>query len=231
LTDSNATIVLVHGAWADGSSWSRVIPRLLEKGRRVVAVQLPLTSVEDDLAATNRTLADIEGDIVLVGHSWGGVAITQAGVDPKVKNLVFVSAFAPDVGETGSSVIGEHPAPPALSTTHTSKAGYVYQTSDGMAQNLAPDLPLVEAQVLAVTQKPLAGAAFTQTVVAVAWKSKPSWYVVTTEDRVVSVELQQAFAKRMAARTSELQSSHMSLLSQPGAVAAVIEEAFAALAS
>ena len=227
MTKSTATIVLVHGAWADGSSWNRVIPLLLAKGLPVIAVQLPLSAVADDLAATNRIIADVDGDIVLVGHSWGGVAITQAGVDPKVKSLVFVSAFAPDVGETGSSVIGEHPTPPALSTVVTDKSGYVYQTREGVTQNLAPDLPVVEAEVLAVTQKRLAGAAFTQTVIAAAWKTKPCWYVVTAEDRVVSVELQQVFAKRMDARTTVLQSSHMSILSHPAEVAAVIEEALA----
>jgi pimeloyl-ACP methyl ester carboxylesterase len=227
MTKSTATIVLVHGAWADGSSWNRVIPLLLAKGLPVIAVQLPLSAVADDLAATNRIIADVDGDIVLVGHSWGGVAITQAGVDLKVKSLVFVSAFAPDVGETGSSVIGEHPTPPALSTVVTDKSGYVYQTREGVTQNLAPDLPVVEAEVLAVTQKRLAGAAFTQTVIAAAWKTKPCWYVVTAEDRVVSVELQQAFAKRMDARTTVLQSSHMSILSHPAEVAAVIEEALA----
>jgi pimeloyl-ACP methyl ester carboxylesterase len=227
MTKSTATIVLVHGAWADGSSWNRVIPLLLAKGLPVIAVQLPLSAVADDLAATNRIIDDVDGDIVLVGHSWGGVAITQAGVDLKVKSLVFVSAFAPDVGETGSSVIGEHPTPPALSTVVTDKSGYVYQTREGVTQNLAPDLPVIEAEVLAVTQKRLAGAAFTQTVIAAAWKTKPCWYVVTAEDRVVSVELQQAFAKRMDARTTVLQSSHMSILSHPAEVAAVIEEALA----
>jgi pimeloyl-ACP methyl ester carboxylesterase len=227
MTKSTATIVLVHGAWADGSSWNRVIPLLLAKGLSVIAVQLPLSAVADDLAATNRIITDIDGDIVLVGHSWGGVAITQAGVDPKVKSLVYVSAFALDVGETGSSVIGEHPTPPALSTVVTDKSGYVYQTHEGVTQNLAPDLPVVEAEVLAVTQKRLAGAAFTQTVIAAGWKTKPCWYVVTAEDRVVSVELQQVFAKRMDARTTVLHSSHMSILSHPAEVAAVIEEALA----
>jgi pimeloyl-ACP methyl ester carboxylesterase len=229
MTKSAATIVLVHGAWADGSSWNRVIALLLAQGHQVVAVQLPLTAVADDLAATNRIISDIEGDILLVGHSWGGVAITQAGIDPKVKSLVYVSAFAPDIGETGSTLIAEHATPPALSTAVTDKAGFVYQSSDGMTRNLAPDLPLLEAQVLAVTQKRLAGAAFTESVVAAAWKSKPSWYVVTAEDRVVSVELQESLAKRMKARTTVLHSSHMSLLSHPDEVAAVIEEALATI--
>src|SRR5260370_4147504 len=123
MVKSGATIVLVHGAWADGSSWNKVIPLLLAKNMQVIAVQLPLTSVEDDLVATNRVIADTEKPIVLVGHSWDGMAVTQAGNDPKVMALVYVSAFAPDVGETGSSPILAHPAPPALSTIRTDSAG------------------------------------------------------------------------------------------------------------
>jgi pimeloyl-ACP methyl ester carboxylesterase len=227
---SAATIVLVHGAWADGSSWNKVIPLLLAKNMPVIAVQLPLTSVQDDLAATNRIIADTERPIVLVGHSWGGMAVTQAGNDPKVMALVYVSAFAPDVGETGSSLIGAHPAPPALSTIVTDGAGFVYQTVDGMLKNIAPDLPVEEARALAVTQGRLAGKAFGQPVAIAAWKAKPCWFIVTTEDRVVSTELQRAEANRMEARVTVIQSSHMSLLSHPGEVAAVIEDAAATVA-
>jgi pimeloyl-ACP methyl ester carboxylesterase len=224
MTKSNPTVVLVHGAWADGSSWNKVIAILLAKGVPVVAAQLPLSGVADDLAATTRIMSDIDGDIVLVGHSWGGVAVTQAGVDPRVKAVVFVSAFAPDVGETGSGLIGEHPTPPALSTIGTDKAGFVYQTQAGMVENVGPDLPPKEARVLAVTQGRLAGKAFGETVVAAAWKAKPSWFVVTSEDRVVSVELQKAFATRMGATVREIEASHMSILSHPAEIAAVIEQ-------
>jgi pimeloyl-ACP methyl ester carboxylesterase len=227
MLNSAATVVLVHGAWADGSSWNRIIPLLQAKGLTVVAVQLPLTSVEDDLAATNRMMADIKGPIILVGHSWGGMAITQAGDDPKVAALVYVSAFAPDVGETGGSLIGAHPAPPALSTIGTDSAGFVYQTTEGMVTNVAPDLAIAEARVLAVTQGRLAAKAFNQTVISAAWKTKPTWFIVTDGDRVVSPELQAAEAQRMHARTTVLQSSHMSLLSHPEQVAAVIEDAVA----
>jgi len=199
----------------------------LARGVPVVAAQLPLSGVADDLAATTRIMSDIEGDIVLVGHSWGGVAVTQAGVDPRVKALVFVSAFAPDVGETGSGLIGEHPTPPALSTIGTDKAGFVYQTEAGMVENLGPDLPPDEARVLAVTQGRLAGKAFGETVVVAAWKAKPSWFVVTSEDRVVSIELQQVLARRMGATVLDLKASHMSILSHPAEIAAVIGQALA----
>src|SRR5277367_659931 len=162
MAKSTATIVLVHGAWADGSSWSRVIPLLQANGRHVVAAQLPLTSLGDDLAATNRIVSDVEGPVVLVGHSWGGMAITQAGAADNVAALVYLSAFAPDVGESGGSLIGAHPTPPALSTVVTDRAGFVYQTDEGFLSNIAPDLPAKEARVLAVTQGRLAGKAFEQ---------------------------------------------------------------------
>jgi pimeloyl-ACP methyl ester carboxylesterase len=220
-----ATIVLVHGAWADGSSWNKVIPLLQAKGLSVVAVQLPLTSIVDDLAVTKRLISSIEGPIVLVGHSWGGMAVTQAGDDPKVAALVYLSAFAPDVGESGSSLIGAHPAPPALSTVVTDSAGFTYQTVEGMVRNVAPDVQEADARILAVTQGRLAASAFGQTATVAAWKTKPSWFIITVEDRVVSDELQRAEAERMAARVTVLHASHMSLLSQPGKVAAVIAEA------
>jgi pimeloyl-ACP methyl ester carboxylesterase len=164
MAKSAATIVLVHGAWADGSSWNKVIPLLPDKNMRVIAVQLPLTSVEDDSAATSRIIADTAGPIVLVGHSWGGMAVTQAGNDPKVAALVYISAFAPDVGESGSSLIGAHPTPPALSTIVTDSAGFVYQTLEGMLTNIAPDVSVDDARTLAVAQGRLAGTAFGQSV-------------------------------------------------------------------
>jgi pimeloyl-ACP methyl ester carboxylesterase len=225
-----ATIVLVHGAWADGSSWNKVIPLLRDADLSVVAVQIPLTSVQDDIAATSRIIADLEGPIILVGHSWGGMAITQAGNDAKVAALVYVSAFAPDVGETGSSLIGAHPTPPALSTAVTDKSGFVYQTTEGVLENMAPDIPVADAQTLAVTQKRLAGKAFVESVSVASWKSKPCWFIVTAEDRVVSVELQAAEAERMAAKKTVIQSSHMSLLSHPKEVASVIMDAVSTVA-
>jgi pimeloyl-ACP methyl ester carboxylesterase len=231
MAKSTATIVLVHGAWADGSSWSRVIPLLQANGRHVVAAQLPLTSLGDDLAATNRIVSDVEGPVVLVGHSWGGMAITQAGAADNVAALVYLSAFAPDVGESGGSLIGAHPTPPALSTIVTDRAGFVYQTDEGFLNNIAPDMPAEEARVLAATQGRLAGKAFEQTVTVAAWRTKPSWFIVTADDRVVSVELQSASASRMKAKTTVIHASHMSLLSRPGDVAAMIEEAVATVAA
>ncbi len=225
MSRSAVTVILVHGAWADGSSWSPVIKILQATGLAVIAVQLPLTTVEDDAAATSRIIADTPGPIVLAGHSWGGIAVTQAGTDPKVAALVYVSAFAPDLGESGSALIGAHPTPPALSTIVTDSAGYVYQTAEGMVKNIAPDIAEADARALAATQGRLAGRAFGQTVTAVAWRTKPSWFIVTSDDRVVSPELQYAQAKRMNANITVLRASHMSLLSHPGEVARVIGEA------
>jgi pimeloyl-ACP methyl ester carboxylesterase len=231
MNKSLATVILVHGAWADGSSWNRVIPYLLAADLRVIGVQIPLTSVGGDIAATSRIIADVEGPIILVGHSWGGMAITQAGNDPKVAALVYISAFAPDVGETGSSLIAAHPTPPALGTAVTDTTGFVYQTTDGVLKNMAPDIPVEDARTLAVTQGRLAGKAFTETVTVAAWKSKASLFIITAEDRVVSAELQAAQAERMGAKTTVLQSSHMSLLSHPQQVADVIKDAIKTVAS
>jgi pimeloyl-ACP methyl ester carboxylesterase len=232
MAESAATVVLVHGAWTDGSSWNKVIALLLASGTRVIAVQIPLTSLADDAAATSRIIQDTEGPIVLVGHSWGGMAVTQAGNDPKVAALVYVAAFAPDVGESGSSLIGAHPpAPPALSTMVTDSAGFVYQTAEGFVQNIAPDMAPAEARIAAVTQGRLAGSAFGETVTQVAWKTRPSWFVVSSEDRVVSSALQEAEAKRMNARKIVLKAGHMSLLSHASEVAAVIGQALTAVAA
>ena len=197
----------------------------------LIAVQLPLTSVADDAAATSRIIDDIQGPILLVAHSWGGMAMTQVGVDPKVQGLVYVAAFAPDLGESGSSLIGAHPLPPALSTMVTDHSGFVYQTAEGMLANIAPDASPADAKAMAVTQKRLAGAAFQQTITAVAWKTKPTWYIASAEDRVVSYDLQTALAKRMKAKTTVLHASHMSLLSHPAEVAAVIDEAVATISN
>ncbi len=228
---SSVTVVLVHGAWADASSWSKVIPFLQQKGIVVKTVSNPLTSLADDVAATRRVLDSTDGKIVLVGHSWAGTVITEAGNDPKVAGLVYVAAFAPDLGETGDDLIKRYPTPPALSTVAVDKAGYVRQTEEGVLKNFAPDIPVTAAKVLAVTQGPLNSTTFADKVSAVAWKSRPSWYIVSKNDRVVSPELEADAAKRMNAKTTVLPSSHVSLLSHPKEVAAVIEDAVTSISS
>jgi pimeloyl-ACP methyl ester carboxylesterase len=223
----DVTVVLVHGAWADGSSWSKVIPLLQAKGIKVLGVQNPLTSLADDVAATNRVLADATGDVVLVGHSWAGTVITQAGGDPKVKALVYVAAFANKEGQTGGDLVDAYPKTPALGTVWDDGHGFLRQTEQGMIDNFAADLPKSEARTLFVTQGPLAASTFGDKVTVAAWKTVPSWYVVSADDRVIAPQMEHDLAAMMKAKTTVLKSSHVSLLSHPREVAAVIEDAVA----
>ncbi|WBO21807.1 alpha/beta fold hydrolase [Sphingomonas abietis] len=225
------TVVLVHGAWADGSSWAKVIPLLQAKGIRVLGVQNPLTSLADDVAATKRVLADVNGPVVLVGHSWAGTVITEAGTDPKVKALVYVAAFANKEGQTGGDLVGAYPKPPALGTVWDDGKGFLRQTEQGMIDNFAADLPREEARTLFVTQGPLAASTFGDKVTAPAWRTVPSWYIVSANDRVISPQMERDLAAQMKAKTTVLQSSHVSLLSHPKEVAAVIEDAVASVAA
>ncbi len=228
---AEVTVVLVHGAWGDGSGWRRVIPLLHREGLAVVAVQNPTTSLADDVAATRLALAAIAGPVVLVGHSWGGTVITEAGDDPKVKALVYVAAFAPDAGQSTGDQVGAHPAPPGLSGVQDDGTGHLKMSVESWITNVAQDLPEEEARVLAAVQPPLGLATFTDKVTRPAWADRPNWYVVSLNDRAVSVELQQELAARLKARTTELPAGHMSLLSAPEAVAKVIAEAAASVAA
>ena len=219
-------IVLVHGAFADGSSWSRVIPILQAKGYRVTAVQNPLTSLADDVAATQRAIDLQDGPVILVGHSWAGVVITEAGVDSKVVGLVYVSAFAPDQGETVGELGKAYPQPPAIASPIVDKQGFLTLGPDAF-EKFGSDLPKSEAYVACATQGPIASSAFGAKVSGVAWKNKPSWYIVSTLDQAIAPDEERFFAKRMKATTTELKASHVSMLSQPKAVAAVIMDAAA----
>lgn len=224
------TVVLVHGAWADASSWRAVIAHLLTAGVGVVAVQNPTTSLADDVAATRRTLAAIAGPVVLVGHSWGGTVITEAGNDPKVKALVYVAAFAPDAGQSTGDQVNAHPAPPGLGGVVPVGEGFLKMSAESWVTNVAQDLPEADARVLAVVQTPLSLVTFGDKVERAAWRDRPNWYVLSSEDRAVSVELQRELAGRLAAKTVEVAASHMSLLSQPRIVADAILDAVKAVA-
>ena len=217
-------IVLVHGAWADGSCWSKVIVLLEAKGFHVVAVQNPLTSLPDDVAATQRALAALDGPAILVGHSYGGTVITQAGVDPKVAGLVYVSAYAPDIGQS-SLTVGNNFAPSPLTAELVSAGGFYTISPKGIYEDFAQDLPLIERQVLLDTQGPTAQLAFGATVSVAAWKSKPSWFVVASEDRAIPPALEMDEAAKMKATTVTLHSGHLAMLSHPFEVAATIEQA------
>ena len=221
----NPSVVIVHGAFADGSDWAKVIPLLQAKGINVVAVQNPLTSLEDDVAATKRALDALSGKVVLVGHSWGGVVITQVGDDPKVSALVYVAALAPDVGQAGGELGKAYP--PASGFAHISADGacYLKMTPEGMAKHFAQDLSANTTAVMTATQGPINGKAFEQKVTAAAWKTKPSWYIVSNQDRMIQPEQEAAMAKNIGAKVTTLQTSHVPQQSQPAKVAAVILEA------
>lgn len=216
------TVVLVHGAFADGSSWDKVIPLLQAKGLKVVAVQNPLTSLADDVAATKRALDAQTGPVILVGHSWGGTVITEAGVHDKVAALVYVAAFAPDAGESTNDQGRGAPPPPGASSLVADAAGFVSLTPDGVARDFAQDVPVAETKLMAVTQGPVKGAAFDEKVTNAAWKSKPSWYVVSANDRMIQPIVERSTAAKINAATTVVPASHVSMLSRPKEVAAVI---------
>jgi pimeloyl-ACP methyl ester carboxylesterase len=218
-------IVLVHGAFADGSSWAKVIPILLAKGYNVTAIQNPLTSFNDDVAATNRALAMQTGPVILVGHSWAGVVITQAGVDPKVVGLVYVAAFGPDAGEAVADINKRYPPPPSFAAPIIDKSGFMSLSGDAFVKHFSWDLPPAESRVLAATQGPILAASFNTKVTQVAWKTKPSWYIVAKMDQAIAPDEERMFAKRMKATTTELNTSHVPMLSKPAEVAAIIMEA------
>ena len=223
---SKPTIVLVHGAFADGSSWAKVIPILESSGYTVIAVQNPLTSLADDVATTKRVVDAQKGPVVLVGHSYGGAVITAAAAgSAQVKSLVYIAAFAPDAGEVLAAP-GEKFAPPALSSALVpDAAGFLYIDRAKFHDAFCKDVPAADARVMAATQKPVNSSVFTATVPGGAWKTIPSWYIVASEDRAINPELERFYAKRIGATTTEIKSSHVPFLSQPKEVAKVIEAA------
>jgi pimeloyl-ACP methyl ester carboxylesterase len=218
------TVLLIHGAWADGSSWSKLIPALEAKGLHVVAVQIPLTSFADDVSATQRAIALEDGPVLLVGHSYGGAVISEAGNDPKVAGLVYVSAVAPDKGESAFGLITSVPTPIG-SELRPDKNGFLKLTPKGIAEDFAQDLSAKEIAVLTATQVPTSVAAMKGEVTVPAWKSKPSWYIIAANDRAISPDLEAAQAKRIGAATVTVPSSHVIMLAQPSRVADVICDA------
>jgi pimeloyl-ACP methyl ester carboxylesterase len=218
-------VVLVHGAWADGSSWAKVIPILEKAGLHVVAVQNPLTSLADDVAAVQRAIALEDGPVILVGHSYGGAVITEAGADPKVAGLVYVAAFAPDAGQGVLDLGKDLPPAPGGADIRPEKGGFLKMTAKGIEEDFAQDLPKADRRILAATQGPTNGAAFGAKVSNAAWKSKPTWYVVASNDRMIQPDLERQFAKTMGAKTITVASSHVPMLSHPQDVARLIIDA------
>ena len=219
---SAVTVVLVHGAFADGSSWSKVIPLLQAKGLKVFAVQNPLTSLAEDVAFTNRIINAQSGPVVLVGHSWGGSVISQAGANEKVKALVYVAAFAPSVGESSLDGVKGFPASPGLAAPIATPDGFLTLSTEAIRKDFAQDVSVGEANLIAHTQGAVRGANFNEKLTAAAWTSKPSWYIVAANDRMIHPDAERALAKKIKATTTVLPTSHVPMVSQPRKVADVI---------
>src|SRR6201994_2117311 len=217
-------VVLVHGLFADGSCWLEVIPRLQAAGLNVTAVQNPLTTLPEAVASAERVLARQDGPTVLVGHSFSGMIVTQAGIDPNVTALVYVAARAPDAGEDYAALAATFPTPPASS-------GIVFDGDEGrlseeaFLRDFAGDLPEEKAKVLYAVQEPFNKALLTGRTTHAAWRSKPSFYAVSTEDRTINSDLERFMAKRMSAKTIEVKASHLSLISHPDEITRLILEA------
>jgi len=217
-------IVLVHGAFADGSGWSRVIPLLQQDGYHVTAVQLPLTGLADDVAATKKVLERQSGDTLLVGHSWGGVVVTEVANDPKVKGIVYLSALVPDDGESASALLDRFKAP--MEDFKPDPSGLVWLDDPGAFHDvMGADLAMPLARSLAAVQKPIAARSFTDAVTHAAWHDKPRWYLVTSDDHALQPRVQRAIVQQIHAASRDLKSSHLSMFSHPRIVADFIERA------
>ena len=215
-------LVLVHGAFADGSSWSKVIPLLQGKGFNVIAVQNPLTSLEDDVAATKRAIALMDGPVLLVGHSYGGMVVTEAGNDPKVVGLLYVCALVPNDGQSAVDVTQAFPPGPGSAEFKADASGFLSLSSKGINAHFAQDLPAGDRNVIFATQVPWAVRTTTDKISNAAWKTKPSWCIIGTDDQMVPPALARAEAKMIKATTIELNSSHVPMVSQPNKVATFI---------
>ncbi|RQS26141.1 alpha/beta hydrolase [Burkholderia sp. Bp8992] len=228
---SKPAIVLVHGFWGGAAHWAKVIVELARKGQPSLhAVEIPLTSLADDAERTRKMVAQQAGPVLLVGHSYGGAVISDAGNLPNVAGLVFIAAFAPDAGESPGGITQEH-LPAAAPNLAPDSDGYLWLKPDKFHESFCQDLSSDEALVMAVTQKAPLASTFADTISTPAWRSKPSWYQISSEDRMIAPENQQRMSARMDARKIiTLDASHASLASQPVAVAALIDEAATVLA-
>jgi pimeloyl-ACP methyl ester carboxylesterase len=221
----NTTVILVHGAFADGGSWGEVIPLLEQEGYDVIAVQNPLTSYADDVATTRRVIDAQSGSVVLVGHSYGGAVITGAGVGAaNVRALVYIAAFAPDTGDNLQALLGKYPSKIGAALVPDA-AGFLYIDRSRFEEVFAADVADRTRSVMNASQKPIHSSIFGQQYEVAAWKEIPSWYLVATEDQAINPELQRVFAQRMNATTDEVTASHVPFASQPDAVAAIIRKA------
>lgn len=220
------TIVLVHGFWGGAAHWAKVIGELDRLGyKRLNAVEMPLTSLADDAERTRKMVAQIDGPVLLVGHSYGGAVITEAGHGDNVVGLVYVAAFAPDAGESPGAITQQHP-PAGAANLAPDSDGYLWVKADKFHESFCQDLPADEALVMAVTQKAPLASTFGDNVTAPAWKEKPSWYQISSQDRMIHPDNQAAMSGRLGAKkVITLDAGHASLASHPSEVAALIDEA------
>jgi pimeloyl-ACP methyl ester carboxylesterase len=219
-------IVLVHGAWADGSCWSGVIERLQEEGFQVRAPQFPLSSIADDVARLRQVLEFQDGPTIVVGHSYGGQIMTALGPDvPNVAGLVYIAAFGLDEGESLGALLSQGPVTPALAHLFTDSRGFGWLSEDDFVNHFAGDVDPKHARVLYAVQQPLASSAFTDVMGVPAWKSLPTWYLVAQNDEALPPDAERQFAARMGATTVEIPASHVAMVSQPAEVVELIEKA------
>jgi pimeloyl-ACP methyl ester carboxylesterase len=224
--NTRPNIVLVHGAWADGSSWSAVIERLQAGGYHVTAPQFPLTALADDVARLRQVLDLQDGPTVVAGHSYGGQIMTALGTDaPNVAGLVYIAAFGLDQGESLGALLSQGPVTPALAHLVTDKQGFGWLSEDDFVNHFAADVDPVKARVMYAVQQALAGPAFTDVMGVPAWKTLPSWYLVAADDQALPPDAERLFASRMGATTVEIPSSHVAMVSHPADVAQLIETA------
>jgi len=223
-------IVLVHGAWADGSSWSAVIQPLQASGYHVTAPQFPMTSLAADVARLRQVLARQDGPTILVGHSYGGQIMTGLGTDaPNVAGLVFIAAFGLDQGESIGALLSQGPSSPALAHLATDEQGFAWLPEGDFTAHFAADVDPVRARVMCAVQQPLSGSALQEVMGIPAWKSLPSWYLVAARDEAIPPQAERQFAGRMGATTVEVPSSHVAMVSHPQDVLALIQAAAAAV--
>jgi pimeloyl-ACP methyl ester carboxylesterase len=219
-------IVLVHGAWADGSSWSGVIERLQADGYHVTAPQFPLTALADDVARLRQVLEFQDGPVIVAGHSYGGQVMTGLGPDaPNVAGLVYVAAFGLDQGESLGALLSQGPVTPALAHLFTDTRGFAWLSEDDFVSHFAADVDPVQAKVMYAVQQPLAASAFAEVMGVPAWKTVPSWYLVAAADQALPPDAERMFAGRMGATTVEIPSSHVAMVSHAGDVAQLIKTA------
>jgi pimeloyl-ACP methyl ester carboxylesterase len=228
--DSRPNIVLVHGAWADGSCWSAVIERLQAEGYNVTAPQFPESSLADDVARLRQVLARQDGPTLVVGHSYGGQIMTALGPDaPNVAGLVYIAAFGLDEGESLGALQAQGPPSPALEHLDVDQRGFAWLPEDDFTGHFAADVEPARARAMYAVQQPIATSAFADVMGAPAWKSAPSWFLVAQNDEAIPPDAERQFARRMGAETVEVPSSHVAMVSHPDDVVALIEQAAGAL--